>query len=200
MTVYVTWFFLLLLSTTVNPYMITELRSFPRTSYYSRSLLGASAARKEEKKASSEPFNVVLTHCTADFDSLASACGLAKLWSTPRGQGSLKDYDDEDNTSSDNHYSTPREYLPTYVVLPRGAHPGVSKFLSLHKHLFPIRALRNLPDLEGLERLGLVDAQRLERIGPASPLVSKAKHITVVDHHVDGETDIENVKVSRYEE
>jgi tRNA nucleotidyltransferase (CCA-adding enzyme) len=197
MTVYVTWFFLLL-STTVNPYMISQLRSFPRTSYYSKRCLGISSAVRKEEKI--EPFNVVLTHCTADFDSLASACGLAKLWSTPRGQGSLKDYDDEDNTSSDNHYSTPREFIPTYVVLPRGAHPGVSKFLSLHKHLFPIRALRNLPDLEGLERLGLVDAQRLERIGPASPLVSKAKHITVVDHHVDGETDIENVKVSRYEE
>jgi hypothetical protein len=196
MTVYVTWFFLLL-STTVNPYMISQLRSFPRTSYYSKRCLGISSAVRKEEKI--EPFNVVLTHCTADFDSLASACGLAKLWSTPRGQGSLKDYDDEDNTSSDNHYSTPREFIPTYVVLPRGAHPGVSKFLSLHKHLFPIRALRNLPDL-GLERLGLVDAQRLERIGPASPLVSKAKHITVVDHHVDGETDIENVKVSRYEE
>jgi len=54
--------------------------------------------------------------------------------------------------------------------------------------------LRNLPNLDGLERLGLVDAQRLERIGPASTLVSKAKHITVVDHHVDGETDIENVQ------
>ena len=29
----------------------------------------------------SNGFNVVLTHCTADFDSLASAVGLAKLWS-----------------------------------------------------------------------------------------------------------------------
>jgi len=89
-------------------------------------------------------FNVVLTHCTADFDSLASAVGLSKLWSTPRGEvgevrESSEEYDDDDNYHQSAHYSTPEEFSPTYVVLPRGAHPGVEKFLSLHKHLFPIR-------------------------------------------------------------
>lgn len=27
-----------------------------------------------------QPYNVVLTHLTADFDSLAAAVGVAKLW------------------------------------------------------------------------------------------------------------------------
>ena len=189
------WLIVLILTAPVNPYIVGRGISSSGCLKRVKSCLGALTTERNEENGdpTGERFNVVLTHCTADFDSLASACGLAKLWSTPRGQG-VGDYDDDDNTVSEEHYSTPVEFKPTYVVLPRGAHPGVSKFLSLHKHLFPIRALRNLPDLEGLDRLGLVDAQRLERIGPASTLVSKANHITVVDHHVDGETDIENVK------
>ena len=136
-----------------------------------------------------EPFNVVLTHSMADFDSLASACGLAKLWSTPPPPADPK------NTAGDveSNKNNKKRFQPTYVVLPRGKHPQVGKFLSLHKHLFPIRSLRQLPDLSNLDRLGLVDAQRLERIGPASSLVPHAKRITVVDHHVDGQTDIEGV-------
>ena len=121
-------------------------------------------------------FNVVLTHCTADFDSLASAVGLAKLWSHGKT-------------------ITGKEYIgkevPTFVVLPRGAHPAVQRFLALHKHLFPIRSLRSLPtDLSGLDRLGLVDAQRRDRIGPAEHLLGIAKAVIVVDHHFDAETDI----------
>ena len=123
-------------------------------------------------------FNVVLTHCTADFDSLASAVGLAKLWSNP----STNDQDDSYDSSSN---------VPTFVVLPRGAHPGVQRFLALHKHLFPIRSLRSLPtDLSGLNRLGLVDAQRRDRVGPAEHLLGMAKRVTVVDHHIDSDTDI----------
>lgn len=129
-------------------------------------------------------FNVVLTHCTADFDTLASAVGLAKLWST---QG-------HNNESVDHAISTEfqtSQNLPTFVVLPRGAHPAVQKFLSLHKHLFPIRSLKSLPnDLSGLNRLGLVDAQRRDRVGPAEHLISHAKRVTIVDHHIDGESDI----------
>ena len=103
-------------------------------------------------------FNVVLTHCTADFDSLASAVGLAKLWSS---QNTATTGGDKSNFDSGSH-------LPTFVVLPRGAHPSVQRFLALHKHLFPIRSLKSLPDdLSGLNRLGLVDAQRRDRIGPA---------------------------------
>lgn len=175
----------------------------------------------------------MLTHCTADFDSLASAVGLAKLWSTERKAVSdvllVNDDDDENpNTEQIDHYSTPETFNPTYVVLPRGAHPGVAKFLSLHKHLFPIKSLRDLPNPENLDKvrmkkrparsevplysallnsnkltttfallaslrssqLGLVDAQRRERIGPAGPLLAYAKRITVVDHHVESNTDI----------
>ena len=114
------------------------------------------------------PYNVVLTHCTADFDSLASAVGLAKLWSTERKSVPttlvVDDVDEENpNTEQPDHYSTPDTFNPTYVVLPRGAHPGVAKFLSLHKHLFPIKSLRDLPNPENLDKLGLVDAQRRER-------------------------------------
>jgi hypothetical protein len=125
-------------------------------------------------------FNVVLTHCTADFDSLASAVGLAKLWSN--------EHPATDKESSEFQSS---KLLPTFVVLPRGAHPAVQKFLSLHKHLFPIRSLRSLPsDLSGLNRLGLVDAQRRDRVGPAEHLISYAKRVTIVDHHIEGDSDI----------
>jgi hypothetical protein len=119
-------------------------------------------------------FNVVLTHCTADFDSLASAVGLAKLWSSQKNQRNNQTVVDksEFDSSSD---------CPTFVVLPRGAHPSVQRFLALHKYLFPIRDLKSLPsDLTGLNRLGLVDAQRRDRIGPAENLIQYAKRITVV--------------------
>jgi nanoRNase/pAp phosphatase (c-di-AMP/oligoRNAs hydrolase) len=129
-------------------------------------------------------FNVVLTHCTADFDSLASAVGLAKLWS--KNSDSSSDESDQDKKEYDS-----QSHCPTFVVLPRGGHPDVQKFLNLHKHVFPIRSLSSLPtDLSGLNRLGLVDAQRRDRIGPAEHLLGLAKRITVVDHHVDSESDI----------
>lgn len=34
--------------------------------------------------AAIQPLNVVLTHTTADFDTLAAAVGLAKLWQDER--------------------------------------------------------------------------------------------------------------------
>eukprot|EP00591_Stephanopyxis_turris_P001842 CAMPEP_0195520156 /NCGR_PEP_ID=MMETSP0794_2-20130614/16281_1 /TAXON_ID=515487 /ORGANISM="Stephanopyxis turris, Strain CCMP 815" /LENGTH=850 /DNA_ID=CAMNT_0040649447 /DNA_START=370 /DNA_END=2922 /DNA_ORIENTATION=+ len=130
-------------------------------------------------------FNVVLTHCTADFDSLASAVGLAKLWSSPRKNTTA-------DTSEDRQYDDyDSRGIPTFVVLPRGAHPAVQRFLALHKHLFPIRNLKSLPsDLNHLNRLGLVDAQRRDRIGPAEHLIGYANRVTVVDHHIDAESDI----------
>ena len=157
----------------------------------------------EKKEA---PYNVVCTHITADFDTLASAIGLAKLWS-------LGIYNEDiDEGEKDNPVNGP---LPTYVVLPRGAHPDVQRFLSLHKHLFPIRSLKSLPgfsdnDLkkgnnnnknnngnpnEGLQRVGLVDAQRRDRLGPADVLLPHAKlGVTIVDHHVDAESDIQETR------
>jgi len=130
-------------------------------------------------------FNVVLTHCTADFDSLASAVGLAKLWTTSLPRSNDDEESDFDSSSSG---------YPTFVVLPRGAHPAVQRFLALHKHLFPIRSLKSLPkDLSKLHRLALVDAQRKDRIGPAEVLLPHADRITVVDHHVDMESDIAGI-------
>jgi nanoRNase/pAp phosphatase (c-di-AMP/oligoRNAs hydrolase) len=41
-----------------------------------------------------------------------------------------------------------------------------------------------------LNRLALVDAQRRDRLGPAETLLQHAKRITVVDHHVDQDSDI----------
>lgn len=137
---------------------------------------------KEEipKPVISGGFNVVLTHCTADFDSLASAVGLAKLWSN-----------EHPSTAKESSEFQSSKNLPTYVVLPRGSHPDVQKFLALHKHLFPIRSLRSLPpDLSGLNRLGLVDAQRRERVGPAEHLIAFADRVTIVDHHIEGDSDI----------
>lgn len=138
-----------------------------------------------------EGFNVVLTHCTADFDSLASAVGLAKLWTSKRPQEEGDDQDDDDDEPD---YDVSKSNYPTFVVLPRGAHPAVQRFLALHKHLFPIRSLKSLPtDLSKLHRLALVDAQRKDRIGPAETLLKHADRITVVDHHVDMESDIPGI-------
>jgi nanoRNase/pAp phosphatase (c-di-AMP/oligoRNAs hydrolase) len=172
------------------------------------------------------PYNVVCTHITADFDTLASAIGLAKLWSlgiynekneiTTSSTNDIKKKTREKNSSS----SIVHGPLPTYVVLPRGAHPDVTRFLSLHKHLFPIRSLKSLPGFtdtemkkgndnsngnsssshsnhaeEGLQRVGLVDAQRRDRLGPADILLPYAKlGVTIVDHHVDAESDITEAK------
>jgi len=130
-------------------------------------------------------FNVVLTHCTADFDSLASAVGLAKLWSTSHPSETAT------SPNSDKAAYESSSRLPTFVVLPRGAHPSVQRFLALHKHLFPIRSLRSLPnDLSKLNRLGLVDAQRRDRVGPAEILIGNADRVTIIDHHIDGTSDI----------
>ena len=135
-------------------------------------------------------FNVVLTHATADFDSLAAAVGLARLWSKDMEEATPVPTIDGKNHNN-NKTAFEASHVPTFVVLPRGAHPGVQRFLALHKHLFPIRSLKSLPDdLSGLNRLALVDAQRRDRLGPADVLLQHAKRVTVVDHHVDQESDI----------
>jgi len=146
-------------------------------------------ASEDKGLYSKSPFNVVLTHCTADFDSLASAVGLAKLWSTAPPSSHNKESTNDPSDQSTSFQTS--ENLPTYVVLPRGAHPSVHRFLALHKHLFPIQSLRALPsDLSMLNRIGLVDAQRRDRIGPAEFLLPYANRVVIVDHHIDGESDI----------
>ena len=193
-----------------------DIKSSPKTSSEVNVCTTASIMEEQPPPSVNEkkeaPYNVVCTHITADFDTLASAIGLAKLWSNGI-------YDEAiDIKEKDNPVYGP---LPTYVVLPRGAHPDVQRFLSLHKHLFPIRSLKSLPgftdnDLkkgnnnnnnnkggggngngntnprEGLQRVGLVDAQRRDRLGPADVLLPHAKlGVTIVDHHVDAESDIQ---------
>lgn len=140
-------------------------------------------------------FNVVLTHATADFDSLAAAVGLARLWTEDsQYQDTVQEIPAPKGRTArpgQNKTAFEASHVPTFVVLPRGAHPGVQRFLALHKHLFPIRSLKSLPDdLQGLNRLALVDAQRRDRLGPADVLLSHAKRVTVVDHHVDQDSDI----------
>ena len=85
----------------------------------------------------------------------------------------------------------PKFIYPRSHLNSTGSHPDVQKFLALHKHLFPIRSLRSLPsDLSGLNRLGLVDAQRRDRVGPAEHLLAFADRVTIVDHHIEGDSDI----------
>ena len=72
-------------------------------------------AQAVEAILKTEDCNVVLTHTNADFDSLAGAVALAKLWSVERPD------------------------MPTHVVMPRGVNPLVNRFLAYHKHLLPIR-------------------------------------------------------------
>jgi len=190
-------------SETWQPPPKTKLSDKPSHNRFDESHMSTTAATMEEQPPPSvnenreAPYNVVCTHITADFDTLASAIGLAKLWS-------LGIYDEE--ISEEERGGVVHGPLPTYVVLPRGAHPDVQRFLSLHKHLFPIRSLKSLPGfsdsdlkkgsinsnpIEGLQRVGLVDAQRRDRLGPADILLPHAKlGVTIVDHHVDAESDI----------
>ena len=106
----------------------TSTTSPPRTTGPSR----------KDDPLNGRPLGVVLTHVQADFDTLSSAVGLAKLRNARLGAPC------------------------TFVVLPRGASPGVSHYLALHKNKFPIKEKRTLP-VERLEWVGVVDAQRRDR-------------------------------------
>ncbi len=112
-----------------------------------------------------ETCNVVLTHVNADFDSLASAVGCAKLWSIQRPQ------------------------FPTFVVMPRGANPVASRFLGYHKHLLPIRGFSTVSPSD-IRSIGVCDTQTSERLGPAAAWLSNAQHVTVYDHHEFANSDL----------
>ena len=107
----------------------------------------------------SERCNVVLTHTNADFDSLAGAVALAKLWGVERPE------------------------LPTHVVLPRGVNPIVARFLAYHKHLLPIRGFKTIRE-QDVAAVGVVDTQSIDRVGPAAQWLHSAEHVAVVDHHL----------------
>lgn len=105
---------------------------------------------------------MVLTHSTADFDSLAAAVGLAKL----RGPH-------------------------TMVVCPGGASEAVKRFLSFHRQLLPIMPAK-LIDPARLRWVGVVDTTRLEGLGVAASWPAAADAVTVIDHHVGAVCDIVN--------
>eukprot|EP00325_Prymnesiales_sp_UTEX-LB-985_P022653 CAMPEP_0174736246 /NCGR_PEP_ID=MMETSP1094-20130205/66348_1 /TAXON_ID=156173 /ORGANISM="Chrysochromulina brevifilum, Strain UTEX LB 985" /LENGTH=191 /DNA_ID=CAMNT_0015939319 /DNA_START=31 /DNA_END=603 /DNA_ORIENTATION=- len=113
-----------------------------------------------------EDCNVVLTHTNADFDSLAGAVALAKLWSIERPG------------------------LPTHVVTPRGVNPLVARFLAYHKHLLPLRGFKTIR-AEDISAVGVVDTQSVDRVGPAASWIQVAEHVVVVDHHMGTSGDIE---------
>lgn len=113
----------------------------------------------------SERCNVVLTHTNADFDTLAGAVALAKLWSIERPE------------------------VPTHVVMPRGVNPLVGRFLAYHKHLLPIRGFKTIRE-EDVMAVGVVDTQSIDRLGPAAPWLAAAEHVAVVDHHMGVSGDI----------
>ncbi|KAG5177591.1 hypothetical protein JKP88DRAFT_265039 [Tribonema minus] len=106
-----------------------------------------------------DKLNVVLTHTTADFDSLAAAVGLARVWQSEQ------------------------PHIPCYVCLPRGSHPNVAHFLALHKNLFPVIALKDV-SADQVHRVGLVDAQRKDRVGPAETLLDTAEESCANLRHV----------------
>ncbi|CAJ1931570.1 unnamed protein product [Cylindrotheca closterium] len=106
-----------------------------------------------------EPCNVVFTHTNADFDTLAAAVALSLLWSQ-------KTFPER----------------PTHVVLPRGVHPVVQRFLAFHKHLLPLRGFKTILP-EDVHAIGVVDAQSASRIGRGKSWLESARSIHVFDHH-----------------
>jgi len=112
------------------------------------------------------PLGVVLTHVSADFDTLSSAVGLAKLRNARLGANC------------------------TFVVLPRGASPGVSHYLALHKNKFPIKEKR-VVEAGSLAWAAVVDAQRRDRIGDCDKWLDAAKEVVVLDHHLLATSDID---------
>lgn len=82
---------------------------------------------------------------------------------------------------------------PILRAIPR--FPFAADFSSPCRQLFPIRPLKEVTSgcTSGsirLERLGMVDCQRRDRIGPAAGLLDHAKRISVIDHHADKESDV----------
>ncbi|EOD41629.1 hypothetical protein EMIHUDRAFT_194023 [Emiliania huxleyi CCMP1516] len=133
----------------------------------------SSAARALAKSAAepsgdhAEPCNVVLTHTNTDFDSLAAAVALARLWSYQRPE------------------------VPTHVVMPRGVNPLVARFLAYHKHLLPVRGFSTINPSD-LRAVGVVDTQTRERLGPAARWLDCASYVAVYDHHVDNTPNIQH--------
>lgn len=108
--------------------------------------------------------DVVVTHSSADFDSLAAAVGLAKL----RGNGTL-------------------------VCIPGGEGPELRRFLALHRQLFEIVDPKSI-NPNRLRWLGVVDTVRNDRLGIASEWPTIADEVVVFDHHIGRKPTISNDK------
>lgn len=125
----------------------------PATSKKNKAKKGKTPATRIE-----EPCNVVFTHTNADFDTLAAAVALSLLWAKEKPE------------------------YPTHVVLPRGVHPVVQRFLAFHKHLLPLRGFKTILP-EDVHAIGVVDAQSAGRIGRGKSWLETARSIHVFDHH-----------------
>jgi len=137
-------------------------RTTPTTRYAAAKRRHPTSSSKSTNNAMiSEPCNVVLTTTNCDFDSLAAACALARLWSKTPGKSEV----------------------PTHVVLPRGAMPSVARFLTYHKHVLPVRGFKTI-DADDIRAVGVVDASSAARLGRATPWLEKAESVHVFDHHL----------------
>lgn len=115
-------------------------------------------------QTSPRDLDIVITHSTADFDSLAAAVGLAKL------RGPL-----------------------TLVVTPGGESPSLRRFLALHRQLYQIIDPKAV-DPDRLRWVGVVDTVRKDRLGVAADWPQRADEVLVFDHHVGTICDITNDK------
>lgn len=137
----------------------------PPTSSEAPAALGTTKCVREMKSRGGgkvRDLDIVITHSTADFDSLAAAVGLAKL------RGPL-----------------------TCVVTPGGEGPALKRFLALHRQLYQIVDTKAV-DPERLRWVGVVDTVRKDRLGVASEWPAMADEVQVFDHHVGRVCDIEN--------
>jgi len=145
-------------------------RRVPKLSPYSANAeihSGARApdsAQEHSETLPPPPTEVVVTHATADFDTIASAVALARL----RGP-------------------------KTIVVLPTGADPTAQRFLSLHLGLYPIRPV-SVVEPERLKWMAVVDCCRLERLGRLAEWTTIVNKVVVYDHHAKAECNIVNEK------
>mmetsp|Transcript_10933 Transcript_10933/g.33520 ORF Transcript_10933/g.33520 Transcript_10933/m.33520 type:complete len:586 (+) Transcript_10933:394-2151(+) len=107
-----------------------------------------------EGEVGERDLDVVLCHLQADYDTLAAAVGLAKLW----GPDAI-------------------------VVLSGGSNPAVERFLGLFRPMFPIRSPKSV-DVRRLRTVGVVDTVKRDRLGPCADWTTVAESVEVIDHHV----------------
>lgn len=147
-----------------NPYRTTARRPHQPTACASRPASNSPSLSPPApiQKAPPRDLDIVVTHSTADFDSLAAAVGLAKL----RGPQTL-------------------------VVTPGGEGPSLRRFLALHRQLFKIIDPKAI-DPARLRFVGVVDTVRKDRLGVAAEWPAMAEEVVVFDHHLGRVCDITN--------